>query len=452
MTINSALLAGVTGLVSNSSALAAISDNIANANTVGYKRAGVDFSSLVNGGSKSAYAAGGVSTAVRNFITQQGTLQASANVTDLAISGDGFFVGTPKALGVGPTEPREFTRAGSFTIDEAGYLKNAAGLFLQGWPADANGVVHPDSANLSSLGPINLLSTGGTASATTTSAIDANLDSDQVVNSSVGSYSAGSMAAYAATAGASGMKPDFSFTVPVSDSKGGQRNLVVDLMKSADPNGWHVEVRADPPSDLDPSANPDPNGMIANASGDIGFTSLGAYDPTFVPSSGSLMSTNLVINWNPSLGVATQNIALDLSGMSQFSGVSSVGAVKTNGTAFGGVSGVSIDKSGNVTAVYENGSTRQIARVAVATFPNPNGLRSVSGNAFQASLESGAFTLKTAGTAGAGDILPSSLEASTVDLSAEFTGLITTQRAYSASSKIITTADEMLQELLNIKR
>ena len=111
-----------------------------------------------------------------------------------------------------------------------------------------------------------------------------------------------------------------------------------------------------------------------------------------------------------------------------------------------------LEKYGFVTAVYENGTTRRMAQVAIATFPNPNGLESVKGNSYRPSVQSGGFTLKAAGTAGAGKLSPSSLEASTVDLSTEFTGLITTQRAYSASSKIITTADQMMEELLNIKR
>ncbi len=138
--------------------------------------------------------------------------------------------------------------------------------------------------------------------------------------------------------------------------------------------------------------------------------------------------------------------------MTQFSAVSSVSSVSTNGTAFGGMAGLSIDNQGMVTAVYDNGTTRNIAQIAVATFPNPDGLKSVNGDAYQVATDSGSYTLKTAGSAGAGNITPSSLEASTVDLSSEFTGLITTQRAYSASSKIITTADQMLEELLSIKR
>ena len=119
---------------------------------------------------------------------------------------------------------------------------------------------------------------------------------------------------------------------------------------------------------------------------------------------------------------------------------------------FGNLGGIEIDSDGYVTAQYDNGVTRQIAQVALATFPNADGLRSSSGDVFKVSLDSGTYNLKTPGSGGAGTLSPSTLENSTVDLSQEFSGLIVTQRAYSASSKIITTADQMLQDLIDIKR
>lgn len=141
-----------------------------------------------------------------------------------------------------------------------------------------------------------------------------------------------------------------------------------------------------------------------------------------------------------------------MSGLTQYSSASAVQSVNTNGTAFGNLASIEIDKEGFVTAIFDNSVTRRIAQVAIATFASPDNLTVEDGNAYRVSRGSGTFNLKTAGTGGAGFIGASQLEASTVDLSAEFTGLITTQRAYSASSKIITTADEMLAELINIKR
>jgi flagellar hook protein FlgE len=126
--------------------------------------------------------------------------------------------------------------------------------------------------------------------------------------------------------------------------------------------------------------------------------------------------------------------------------------VVTNGTAFGNLSNIEIDDEGFVTAIFDNGVTRRVAQVALATFVSPDSLTAANANAYRVSQGSGTYNLKAPGAGGAGLIGASQLEASTVDLSLEFTGLITTQRAYSASSKIITTADEMLAELISIKR
>jgi flagellar hook protein FlgE len=449
MSINSAMQAGVTGLISNSSALAAISDNIANANTVGYKRVGIDFSTLVtNDGLVSRYTAGGVSTTARQFVDQQGTIQSSTNATDLAIAGDGFFVTTSSPTGATPGDARYFTRAGAFSPDKEGNLKNSAGLYLQGWPADANGDVTVDSANLSSLQTINILDVASTAEPTTNGSIVANLNSDQTVNAQAATYTAGDMNLYARDPTAAGaIKPDFSMQVPVADSKGGQRILVYDFLKTDNANEWKVEVRADPASDL-----ADPTQPIAH--GTVTFKSDGSFSSAAGDSTAGDQDLSQKINvpWKKSLGIDDSTVTVDLSKISQLSSASSVSSVTTNGTAFGTLAGVSIDDKGLVTAVYQNGSTRRLAQLAIATFPNSDGLRPADGNAYRASAASGSFTLKAAGTAGAGSVSPSSLESSTVDLSSEFTGLITTQRAYSASSKIITTADQMLQELLDIKR
>ena len=150
MSINSAMLAGVSGLVANSSALAAISDNIANVNTVGYKRSSANFSTLVTSGSKNqTYSAGGVKAQTHQFISQQGLTQSTTSNLDLSISGAGFFVATEKPENLAATDTRSFTRAGSFQLDSLGYLRNDAGLYLQGWLADpVTGAITPDPSDL----------------------------------------------------------------------------------------------------------------------------------------------------------------------------------------------------------------------------------------------------------------------------------------------------------------
>ena len=484
MSINSALLAGVSGLTANSAALAAISQNIANVNTIGYKRSQGEFQTVVNSQSRGAgYSAGGVLASARHFTSQNGQLQRTNSATDLGIAGQGFFVVTEKAENLEPTDSRLFTRAGAFRVDNLGYLKNTAGLYLQGWPVDANGDIATDPSDLGRLRTINVGSVGGTAEATTRIQLNANLKSSQAVSAEATDAAAtpvganaydpatNSMAMWDPETG-DGVKPDFEVTVPVSDSKGGQRTLALSFLKSTTPNQWYAEIRAVPADDVATGAGLT-NGQLRT--GLVAFTqdgrldvdamaALGANalfaDPAsatlnFGASDGAAPGAG-EFNWASGLGIDNQAISFDLTaaagGLTQYDSASVVQATLTNGTAFGNLSEVKIDEKGFVTAIFDNGVTRQIAQVALATFPSADSLTEVSGNAFRVSQGSGTFNLKQAGTGGAGLIGASQLEASTVDLSAEFTGLITTQRAYSASSKIITTADEMLAELISIKR
>jgi flagellar hook protein FlgE len=480
MSINSALLAGMSGLTANSAALAAISQNIANVNTVGYKRTASDFSTVVNAQSSSAgYSAGGVVSNQRNFISQTGQLQRTTSSTDLGIGGQGFFVTTEKAENLDAGDPRLFTRAGAFRVDNFGYLKNTAGLYLQGWPVDAEGVITIDPSDLGRLRSINVASVGGTAEATTRAQINANLQSSQAVSPDIATYNAttNSMSIYDAEAG-TGFKPDFRITVPVSDSKGGQRTLAYSFLKTATPNQWQAEVHVIPATDIDNGSTTPATGILR--SGLVLFTQDGRLDvdgmiaaETATPgsmlfadpsvASVSLNASNSAVapsltapKWATALGIDDQAISFDLAasagGLTQYDSDSIVQAVVTNGTAFGNLSNIEIDDEGFVTAIFDNGVTRRIAQVALATFTSPDSLTTANGNAFRVSQGSGTYNLKAPGSGGAGLIGASQLEASTVDLSAEFTGLITTQRAYSASSKIITTADEMLAELISIKR
>ncbi|KQS55767.1 transposase [Brevundimonas sp. Leaf363] len=484
MSINSALLAGVSGLTANSAALAAISQNIANVNTIGYKRTQGEFSTVVNSQTTGAgYSAGGVLATARHYTSQAGQLQRTTSGTDLGISGQGFFVVTEKAENLNPTDARLFTRAGSFSVDNMGYLKNTAGLYLQGWPVDAAGNITTDPSDLTRLSTINVGSVGGTAEATTRVQLNANLQSSQNVSAAAtaasttpvgtGAYdpATNSMAMYDPEAG-TGVKPDFEVTVPVSDSKGGQRTMAISFLKSSEPNQWYAEIRAIPADDVTTGAGL-ANGQLKT--GIVAFTQDGRLDVDAMAALGAdalfADPANATLNfgasddaapaagganWAAGLGIAEQTVSFDLTaaagGLTQYDSASVVQATLTNGTAFGNLSEVQIDEKGFVTAIFDNGVTRQIAQIALATFPSPDSLSEVSGNAYRVSQGSGTFNLKGAGTGGAGMIGASQLEASTVDLSTEFTGLITTQRAYSASSKIITTADEMLAELISIKR
>ena len=480
MSINSALLAGVSGLTANSAALAAISQNIANVNTVGYKRTAAEFSTVVNAQNQGAgYSAGGVLANTRNYISQAGQLQRTTSSTDLGIAGQGFFVTTEKAEGLDAGDARLFTRAGAFRVDEFGYLKNTAGLYLQGWPVNTDGTITRDPSDLNKLKSINVGSVGGTAEATTRAQLNANLRSSQPVSANIATYNAATnpMSIYDAEAG-TGFKPDFQITVPVSDSKGGQRTVAYSFLKTANPNEWQAEVHVIPATDIDNGATTPATGILK--SGLVLFTQDGRLDvdgmkarETATP--GSMLfadpaTASITLNasdsttaasatapkWRTDAGIAAQTVTFDLSasagGLTQYDSDSIVQAVTTNGTAFGNLSNIEIDDEGFVTAIFDNGVTRRVAQLALATFSSPDSLSVTNANAYRVSQGSGTYNLKAPGSGGAGLIGASQLEASTVDLSLEFTGLITTQRAYSASSKIITTADEMLAELISIKR
>ncbi|OYU70887.1 MAG: transposase [Alphaproteobacteria bacterium PA2] len=461
MSISSAMQAGVSGLMSNSSALAAISDNIANINTTAYKRTQVNFSDIVTAQAlKNRYSAGGVQGTVRQYVSQQGLIQAANSSTDLAISGDGFFVVANKGAGLASSDPRSFTRAGSFSVDSAGYLVNDAKLYLQGWPVQTDGSFITNASDLTMMDSINVKNISGVVSKTTDVTVNANLDK-RGVTGSVGDATyvgttAFSMADYADDP-TTGTKPDFTLDLPVVDSEGETHKFQMAFLKdSSAPNSWHAEIYAVPKADVTGLGRP---GQLAR--GKVTFNTDGSFNQTTttlfgaanaIPKLTLAASGGAAPAWAATEGVAASTVNLDLGTLSQLAATSTVTAVSGNGATVGNVVGVQVDEKGVVSAIFDNSQVRKIAQVGIATFQNADGLMAQSGNSYQATLGSGSYTIKQAGIGGAGQVSSSSLEASTVDLSAEFTGLITTQKAYSASSKIITTADQMLEELINIKR
>jgi flagellar hook protein FlgE len=477
MSLTSAMQAGVAGLVANSTALSTVSNNIANVNTVGYKQSATDFESLVtsNNGTVSD-TAGGVAATNQQLVSQQGQMIQTDSPLDVAISGQGFFVTSTSAAAISSTNAALFTRAGSFTPNSEGYLENTAGLVLQGWPANSSGVINASSSSLTSLQPINVTALGGAVEPTTTVSITANLNTSQAVSAAAtaagatppgaGAYNpATNSMAMNGVNSSTGVTPDYTIQIPVSDSQGGQQTLQLDLLRSSTPNQWYAELVAVPASSVTDGAGLS-DGQIAT--GMIGFTSTGQLDPTTTTIfSATNPSINIgasaagapaagAVNWASSLGVAAQTISLNLTGSGSGTGgitqldSANSQSITTNGTAFGSLSSVAISDTGLVTAVYSNGVSQNLAQVALATFPNPDGLSAVSGDAYQVSQNSGAYTLETPGQGGAGALDPNNLEGSTVDLSSQLTDLITSQSAYSASSKIITTADQMMQDLLQI--
>ncbi len=563
MSVFGAMFSGVSGLAAQSQAMGMIADNITNVNTVGYKDTTARFKTLVtSAASATTYAPGGVQSSPLALIDKQGLLQASASPTDLAITGDGFFVVNELANPTTTQGTYLFTRAGSFTPDENGALRNAAGFYLQGWPVDqTTGAIPSNRSSLTELQSVNVLGLAGTASATTKVGIQANLQASQAVSvtgpqdvtvsqsltdtaqlttltagntiivthgptpvtatftytsatadpthatsptfttladlalainakdglqasiSGAGTTSAlltvtgdpgyemttsgtgaatlfGAAATTAAatydTTGASTtismssnkITPDFERSVQIFDSKGGARQITFGFLKQAFANKWHVEAYIEPAGDASAT-----NGLLT--SGTLSFKTDGTLDLTNTSSS---LTSAISIPWAPALGLATQSITMDwgtqdlADGLSQFDGPSQLKGTTVDGALFGELSTVQVDEQGFVTALFENGVTQKIYKLPIAMFQNVNALGSQSGNAWNQTDESGVFNLQEAGVGGSGQVAPSTLEASTVDIAQEFTNMILAQRAFSASSRIITTADDMLDELIRLKR
>lgn len=447
MSLYASLFSGVSGLSANSSAMGMISDNIVNINTTGYKETRARFTTLVTESrSSTSYSPGGVQSLPQSLISRQGLLQSSTSATDLGIDGAGFFV-VAKTSDVGQSNSSiSFTRAGSFTPDAQGFLNNTAGLYLMGFPLDASGNV-PINQEVSALQAINVSGLTGTAEATTEVTLRANLQSTQTVNAGIGTYDP---TAAADSMAGSGFVPDFQRNVQVFDAQGGTHTITIAAIKSSTVNEWHVELYSTPPGDINPTA-PLQSGQIAT--GTMVFNTDGTID---VGASSAALFTNIPIDWTN--GAADSDLAFNFGadgesdGFTQFDSISTLISSSVDGAVFGNVTGVSISEEGIVTALFDNGLTRAVAKIPLATFQNPDGLNRDQGNAYTRSDQSGIFALQLAGTGGAGFLAPSTLEASTVDLANEFTQLITIQRAFSASTKIITTADEMLDELNRVKR
>lgn len=431
MSIFGALEAAVSGLSANSNALGIISDNIANSNTIGYKDTSTDFQTLVTAsGSPSLYSPGGVQSSPIYNVAQQGVLQSESSPTDLAISGGGFFVVNSSAAG-GATGTVSYTRAGNFSVDANGNLVNAAGFYLQGQPLTAAQAAQITAGNtnvLTTTTPtllqtVNVSNNAGTAQQTANVNLVANLPANATTAQTM--------------------------TVPVYDSLGVQHNMTLTFTPSGTPNQWTVAASFTGAGTSTATIAAGDNVVQFNSDGTLNSAA------TTFNAAGALS-----IAWDPTVsgGTSPQAVNFNLgtngtsSGLSQIGTSFTIGQINQDGVQFGNFSGVTVNQNGIVTANYDNGLSRAIYILPVGTFSDPNGLQAQSGNAYTETANSGAPVLRQAGTGSAGTIAPSSLEDSTVDIATEFSNLIVTQRAYEANSKIITTADQMLQTLIQAKQ
>jgi flagellar hook protein FlgE len=471
MTLFSSLYTGVSGLNAQSQRLGTISDNIANVNTVGYKRAETKFTTFVTQQTTTRFSPGGVLSRPFYEIANQGTLAATLNVTDLAISGGGFFVVNESPT---PTIGDEFfyTRAGSFVPDAQGNLVNTAGYYLQAWKLDENGNLPLNNSSLVSLQTVNVAEVTGRPSPTTSVEIGINLPAGGTVNPLVDSSIPSAIQ---------------TTDVVVFDSLGFNQTLRLAWhhVSQGDPvlgNRWHLVVQPQtggsvvnvndangvPLAAANTLNNPDPAALGDNYL-IVTFNNDGSLQDVVDPGTGdSVMNVNdftvqVSFDFSSSGANPAQTINFDFGRRNTTApfvaeNVTSYDAdyfttfLNQNGVRFGSYVGVNISDRGVVTAIFDNGQTLPLYQIPLVDFANPNGLEPRTGNAYAQTERAGDFILRTPGSGSAGKVVASSVELSTVDIATEFTDMIITQRAYSANTRVVRTADDMLNDLIQVVR
>lgn len=406
------LSAAISGLRNHQTKLDVVGNNIANVNTVAYKSQSARFQDIFSqtlsgatapfegrGGVNPMQVGLGMELSSINTNHSGGAITGTGVETDLAIGGSGFFV-------VNNGFQNYYTRDGSFTRDATGVLVNAGGMKLMGWTVTGD----EDEFDTSQpLGEIYIpLGEEMIAGATSKIVFTGNLDSGTEDSDS------------------------YSFPFYVYDSLGNRHDLKVEFTKTGD-NAWDYEI------------SDDGSGLFSGGdTGTVSFDVNGKYDLD--------SSTNNELIYVPGNGAADLEITPDFSAITQLADPSEVIAKDQNGFYPGVLATFNIDETGVVTGTYSNGMVREIARIALASFPNPMGLVKTGSNLYDISSNSGDAHIGLPGTGGRGMIQSRALEMSNVDLANEFTEMITTSRAFQANTRVISTSDEVLLELINIKR
>jgi flagellar hook protein FlgE len=420
MSILRSLNIGVSGLRSNSEALSVTGDNIANVNTVGYKRSQGVFQDMLGrsvGGLETSQTAGaGARLASVEQVWSLGPLVSTDSPTDLAISGDGFFVVQGQLQGA---EGRYYSRAGQFQIDEEGRLVNTSGLRLQGYTAA------PDGTLESTVG--DLVIGGGT--------IPANATSDMTITVNL---SASSDPAPAWDSADPIATSTFNTSATIYDSLGNAHDVTLYFRKDADNSwDWHAMV------DGDEITNAPPGEPFEAANGTLGFDTNGALDTEATTLSGFDFigaTQGQVIDFDFGDSITDEG-GTGLAGTSQLGAASTITGLSQNGFAGGSVSGVTVSGDGTIIGVFSNGQQRTLGQVVTASFASVDGLERGGEGLFAATVNSGEPLIGAPETGGRGSIVSGALEQSNVDLGTEFVNLIAYQRGFQANSKVITTSD-----------
>lgn len=424
MSLFNAMYTGVSGLNAEGDALSVVGDNVSNSNTVGFKESRAVFEDVMNSTIQNPNAPGaGVKMTEAQQIFSQGGMQSTGQPTDLAISGDGFFVVKGSVDGV---TGNYYTRAGQTSLDKTGTLVNPNGLALQGYAMSPNGQMS------SQLGAIKLQTSALSPSATQSMTVTANLDSNSAPAAAWDPQNPSTTS-------------NFATSMQVYDSLGNSHQVSVYFSNTGSNQWTYHEV----------AAGGEVQGGTAGqnveiGSGTMSFTTAGALQ-SVTPTGGTVAfngASSQTIALNVGTPIASGGTGLD--GITQFGSTSQVSAQSQDGYASGDLSGVQVSQDGTVSGVYSNGQTIAVAKLAIAKFGSNEGLARAGSSLWAATQQSGDAALGVAGTGGRGAIASGSLEQSNVDIASQFVDLIAHQRGFQASSKTITTADQMLQDLMQI--
>jgi flagellar hook protein FlgE len=426
-----AMFSGVSGLRAESEAIGVVGDNIANVNTIGFKSQRAIFQDVLGhsilAGTSSALPGSGVRVGEVQQLFTQGSIANTGVSTDVALNGDGFLVVNGTVDGI---TSNFYTRAGQLTIDNEGFLVNQQNLNVQGYRANPDGTLQASVSDLqvptASLAPF----------ATTEITITSNLDSrEPVLTFDI-------------------LDPDGtsngSTSITVFDSLGTARTLDI-YFNNMGGNLYSYNVVADGAELAGGTAGT----HTLVSTGTLQFTSDGALQTATTPAlavsfaGGATANQAIDLNFGDDITTDASN---GLSGTTQFASVTAVSSQSQNGYASGEFSGLAIDGTGLVQGLYTNGQKITIGQLAIAKFRSNDGLGRAGQNLWIETRDSGTAALGAAGAGGRASVSAGALEQSNVDLGEEFVGLIQHQRSFSANSRTITTADEMLQELINIKR
>jgi flagellar hook protein FlgE len=433
VSISSSMNASVAGLSANAVQLASISDNIANSSTYGYKRVETEFDAMIINDASASYTAGGVATTNVRLIDERGPLVTTSNPTDLAIVGGGMLPMTTmeQVVSGDPSPELLLTTTGAFYPDKNGYMTNTSGYVLLGWPANEDGTI-PTFPRDTTVGlePVRIVANQLSGSPTTAIGLAMNLPAT--------STAAGS------TAGPEVM------TIEYFDNLGKPERLTVTLTPTVPATGssneWTMEITDSASGGAvvgEYVLTFDDSRAAGGTLLGITTTSGGAYDPT-----------TGVFQINVDGGPIDVDIGLpgQSDGMTQLSDEFKPVKLEKDGFSVGILRSVEVDAKGLVYAIFDNGQSKVMYQIPIVDVPNPGGLTANRDQTFSVSMDSGTFFLWDAGDGPTGELKGYAREGSTVDVAAELTQLIQTQRAYSSNAKVIQTVDEMLQETTNLKR